>query len=209
MFDAIIILCGGISYNNSYVPNAWSLPRCEEALKHSTKYYIISTKYTCYKPPYTNEKGFPITESEVYAQFLISKGVPPKKILLETMSVDTIGNIYFTRLLHTDVRQWFRLAIITSKFHMARVRTIGNIIWNLEPSQPYNIVYIATDDSMIPEHILKKRQEKETQQTKNTISQLIHIQNMSDLHNWMYTHHKQYICQSESCNEETLLLKTY
>ena len=45
-------------------------------------------------------------------------------MLLESWSLDTIGNAAFARLFHAELRAWRRIHIITSDFHLARTEAI-------------------------------------------------------------------------------------
>jgi len=62
-------------------------------------------------------------------------------------SYDTIGNALFTRQMHTDVMNWRRLLILTSKFHMKRSKAIFDWVFSLDPpSTPYQLSFYGTLD---------------------------------------------------------------
>jgi uncharacterized SAM-binding protein YcdF (DUF218 family) len=42
-----------------------------------------------------------------------SRGVEGASVVQESVAWDTIGNAVFVRLLHTDVRRWHRLLLVT------------------------------------------------------------------------------------------------
>ena len=58
---------------------------------------------TPHKPCPHDAAGFERHESSDNARFLIGAGVPTSHLLEETASLETVGNAYFTRTLHTDV----------------------------------------------------------------------------------------------------------
>ena len=64
---------------------------------------------TTHKPPPLDTAGFPIDESMASARYLVERGVAPARVLLESWSLDTIGNAAFARLMHSDVRGWRRI----------------------------------------------------------------------------------------------------
>ena len=62
---------------------------------------------TVHKPSPRDERGFPITECGSMAQHLVKRlHVSPDHVFVEGVSLDTIGNAFFARLIHTDPRAW-------------------------------------------------------------------------------------------------------
>ena len=52
------------------------------------------------------------------------------------MSLDTIGNAFFLRTIHTDVLGVRRLLLITNKWHMARAMAIFEAVFALPAPPP-------------------------------------------------------------------------
>src|SRR6056297_2341497 len=99
-YDAILILGGGLISKEE--PKPWAKERLDEAIKSSNgkEYFIVLSAGTVHKPPFLDSEGFPVFEAEVMADYLIKKGINPKKVLTENSSYDTIGNAYFSRVIH-------------------------------------------------------------------------------------------------------------
>mmetsp|Transcript_82125 Transcript_82125/g.227781 ORF Transcript_82125/g.227781 Transcript_82125/m.227781 type:complete len:226 (+) Transcript_82125:41-718(+) len=104
--DAIIVLGGGLT--DAGLPTPWVEARLARAKaiydsvagpSHSGKPHLI-----CSGKGTANEAGAgdDITEAEACARFLVERSVPPHDILQEPLSRDTVGNAFFSRIVHTD-----------------------------------------------------------------------------------------------------------
>ncbi|KAL3902938.1 MAG: hypothetical protein SGPRY_011867 [Prymnesium sp.] len=122
-FHAIIIPAGGQLEEG---PPAHVLARLERALQlyrmaPSPKPYLITTAHgTPHKPCPRDVVGFERHEAQDNAQWLIRHGVPPDAMLEESLSLETVGNAFFTRVIHTDTRSLRRLVVVNNRFHMPR-----------------------------------------------------------------------------------------
>ena len=133
-FDAVVIPGGGL--NEVHEPAAWVTARLDAALRHDseTDAYLVLSRGTTHKPPPLDADGFPVDESAASARYLVRHGVSPRRVLLESWSLDTIGNAAFARLMHADLRRWKRVLVVTSAFHMARTRAIFDWVFALPPA---------------------------------------------------------------------------
>ena len=66
------------------------------------------------------------TEAEAMGAYLVAQGVPAEAILKEEESTDTAENIFFTRVRYLDPNGWRRPLIVTSAFHVPRVKVIAD-----------------------------------------------------------------------------------
>jgi uncharacterized SAM-binding protein YcdF (DUF218 family) len=66
------------------------------------------------------------TEAEAMGAYLVAQGIPAESILKEEESTDTAENIFFTRVRYLDPNGWRRALIVTSAFHVARVKVIAD-----------------------------------------------------------------------------------
>jgi hypothetical protein len=57
---------------------------------------------TIRRAPPLDASGYTVLESIVAAKVLLARGVPAARIWAETASLDTSGNAYFARVIHTD-----------------------------------------------------------------------------------------------------------
>ena len=133
LFDCIIVPGGGLGATGH--PHPWVAARLDAALKHDAdgSFYLVLSRGTTHKPPPLDAAGFPIDESMASARYLIERGVAPTRVLLESWSLDTIGNAAFARLMHSDVRGWRRILVVTSRSHMPRTRAIFEWVFSLPP----------------------------------------------------------------------------
>ena len=108
-YDAVIVLGGGQLAD--FIPPPHVLLRLQRAAQmyHSAPpgrrpVIITTSRGTPHKPSPHDASGFEIDEADCQARFLMTNlSIPASAILEENMALDTIGNAYFTRLLHTDV----------------------------------------------------------------------------------------------------------
>lgn len=63
-----------------------------------------------------------ITEAEAMKKYTLKKGVNKNDILKEEKSTDTIGNIFFVKQNILKPKRWKKLIVVTSDFHMERVK---------------------------------------------------------------------------------------
>ena len=116
-------------------PHPWVVARLDAALVHSaqTDYFLVLSRGTTHKPPPLDSAGFPVDESAASARHLVSRGVAPSRVLLESWSLDTIGNAAFARLMHSEPREWTDLLVVTSEIHLPRTRAIFEWVFTLPP----------------------------------------------------------------------------
>ena len=177
--DAIVVLGGG-----SHFP-PWTKVRCDLAFQQfqamGRKPAILALSGgTFHAPSELTEDGHVVTEAARTARYLTEElGVPAAQIVTETASFDTIGNAFFARTMHTDVRGWRSLLIITSEFHMPRSEAIFRTVFGLSLTdsnthsevggptgggggQPYHLQFLsASDDGVAEASALASRRSKE------------------------------------------------
>lgn len=61
-----------------------------------------------------------ITEAQSMKEYLIMKRVNPKRIYLETKSLDTLSNAVFSREIMKKHKSWKNVLLATSDWHMKR-----------------------------------------------------------------------------------------
>ena len=167
-YHAIVIPAGGQSEGG---PPPHVLARLERAvaifkMSAEPKPFVITTAWgTPHKPCPHDVAGFERHEAADNAQYLLQRGVPAERLLEESVSLETVGNAYFTRLLHTDVRALRRLAIVNNHFHMERTRHVFGHVFAVppregEPPATYELDFVEVEDRL-PEDVLKARLQKE------------------------------------------------
>ena len=186
-YDAILILGGGVREGGELPP--WVASRFELALaRRSGETLVCLSAGTWHRQP-PLENGFPISESVAGARYLMNRGVDAKQIRIENASYDTIGNAYFTKLLHVDPSGWQRLLVITSEFHMPRTRSIFDWVFGFEKGR-YKLEYAASPDPSVG--IVHKRRDKEKQALAGLLETQRKILCLRELHEWVFTEHAAY-----------------
>ncbi len=191
VYDALIIPGGGI-HKNGELP-LWVRRRLDLAVElYQGEYIITLSAGTTHKPAILDNNGFVIFESVAGANYLLKKSIPKEKILTETCSYDTIGNAYFARFIHTEILKLSKLHIITSEFHLARVKYIFDWVFNLDNIFNYELSFQSVTDMDIDKNILKLRYEKEKESLANLSILKQKITNLPQFHQWLFTKHNAY-----------------
>lgn len=191
---AIIILMNGLQ-SNSVLSQSSEL-RLKKAIDLYTgdELLVLTTGFTINKPPFF-KNNYPVYESYVGAQYLVNKGIPKYHILTERYSSDTIGNVYFTKIIHIDVLSIEHITVITSLFHLERTRLLFEWIYSLTGEMTrtnYQLFYIGSDnpnyDSDTYEDILKREKGSAKRIARNSSK----ISSQEDFHYWLFNEHDAY-----------------
>ncbi len=208
-YDAILIPGGGINDNGE--PHPWVKTRLDHAIKiHDTEYIITLSAGTVHKRTPRAKNGFPIFESVAAARYLINRGVNPDTILTEASSYDTIGNAYFSRVIHAEPGGFKKLLIITSEFHMPRTKAIFQWMYSLDnPDGKYHLTFDAVPDTGISTADLQARHDKEAHSLKQFLKNTAHIHTLRDCHQWLFTEHAAYSLSLTPTRATDRSLNTY
>lgn len=198
-YDVVIVPGGGLDAEREAA--AWVKARLDAALLHDahTDYYLVLSRGTTHKPPPLDGGGFPIDESAASAQYLVSHGVDASRVLLESWSLDTIGNAAFARLMHADLRGWLHILVITSAFHMPRTRAIFDWVFSLEPRRPNSKRSLRIDyeevaeSGLADEAVLESRRQKEAQALQTLrATTMAEVPDLAALHAFLFVKHGAY-----------------
>eukprot|EP00960_Hanusia_phi_P068252 766797-Hanusia_phi.AAC.4 len=174
--DGIIVAGGGQTDKG---PPPHVVLRLEKAVQiynsRTPKPYIITQgRGTPHKPSPLDDRGFEIHEASMNAKWLIDHGVDPSDILEESASMETVGNAYFVRALHTDVLQLHRLVVINNFWHMPRCKAVFDHVFSVPNDGPND-------------GVLKLRLEREKKSLPNYLPESTwakKIKTLRDLHKW-------------------------
>jgi uncharacterized SAM-binding protein YcdF (DUF218 family) len=146
-----------------------------------------------------------VDEAAASAAYLVARGVAASRVLLESWSLDTIGNAAFARLMHADPGGWSRLLLITSAFHMPRTRAIFEWVFALPPTLPTPVRAAArasalqleyeevTESGLADDDVLQSRRLKEEQALRVLRESTIPaIRDLRALHDFLFVHHGAY-----------------
>jgi hypothetical protein len=190
-YDAILVPGGGVR-EGGRLP-LWVRRRLDLAIQLIGGASIVTLSAgTTHRPPPLDEAGFPIFESVTAARYLIDAGVPPDRVLVETHSYDTIGNAFFSRVIHIDPRGMRRLLVITSDFHLARTQTVFNWVYRLTPALPYELGFRSVPDDGMDQSVLTERQAKERKSLEELTALAQRLTTLPDFHRWLFTEHDAY-----------------
>lgn len=210
-FDAILIPGGGLSPDGS--PPPWVAARLDRALEIPGEPAILTLSGgTTHKPPLLDERGFPILEAAAGARYLIERGCKASRIFVQASSYDTIGDAYFARVMHASVRNWRRLLIITSEFHIHRVEEIFRWIFSLDGGG-YELSFCATPDLGLPEAAIFARRQREIASLAKLASIVSAYSDLASVHQFLFTEHQAYCAHRRDYDPthapDPLALETY
>jgi uncharacterized SAM-binding protein YcdF (DUF218 family) len=184
--DLIIIPGGGLLADSSLPP--WTVARLEAALAIRTTEPILTLSAGSPHKP-----GNTISEAKAATAYLLGKGVAPTDLLEENLSLDTIGNALFARLLHTSPRGYRRLHVITSEFHLPRTQACFDWIFSAEgPDAGYVLTYQASPDVGLAPAAVAARQAKERAAIDLRAPERARLRTLAAIHEWLFTHHEAY-----------------
>ena len=212
--DGIIVLAGGLTPTGG-VPT-WVEGRLDAALAlhRKTGSIILCTGGgTPHKPPILFENGHINHESTVCANYLLERGVQSDKILKEWSSFDTIGNAYFSLVVHALPLQWKRVVAITSDFHMPRTKVAFDWIYGRGDSS-ICVDYVGVPDQGMSEEALKARMERERESAVALRKSASKLTSLVEINQWLHATHRCYAVSrqdewSKPTEADDLALKTY
>lgn len=190
-YDAVLVPGGGVQSDGLVRP--WVRRRLDRAVERlaECRYVITLSRGTTHKPPPLDAQGWPVTEAEAGARYLMSRGVGADRILTEVWSLDTIGNAYFSRVAHADPKAMSRLLVITSDFHMPRTKAVFDWIYGLSGGA-YDLTYEPVEDVGLEPEVLTARRERERESLEALRAIIPSISILEALHDWLFLHHNAY-----------------
>lgn len=121
-FDAAIVLAGGITDNGGLpegVKRRVALAHKLYRAKRVTA-IILAGKWSTY----WEHESPPHTEAALMYMHARALGVPAKVLYKEEHSQNTVDNIFYSMKLFLEPREWRKVLIITSDYHLARSKKI-------------------------------------------------------------------------------------
>ena len=226
--SAIIVLGGGLEASGA--PPSWQKERCHvaaklyhEAISSSSSSssaavpppprIIALSGGTPWKPPPRDARGFPVTEAAASVLYLgkemepAALRVPFEHLMEEAFSLDTIGNAYFLRAMHTDPARIRRLSVITNAFHMPRARAIFEWVFSLPlavgpsgavaagdqiPHAPYTLTFYTAENAGMSAETVALRSDKEAASLRNLPKTASRVRSMQELHRFVFDEHGAY-----------------
>lgn len=199
--DLIVVLAGGVDAEGR--PHCTVRERLRAAASVSATHgghvpILQNGGGTTWKPRYVDINNYAIPEAALMARELEKeRHIPFEDMYTEGFSDDTLGNAFFARVMHTDLRpSWRKLLIITSKFQMARTKAIYSWIFSLTPmpqGSGYELQFEAVPDDCLESQTLEVRQRKEVESLhKFSIGPLPKMRTLEDVHEFIFHGHSGY-----------------
>lgn len=126
MSDAIIVLGRGVRDDGTLPvdPQARVRRASELYSQGLAPYIVMSGAWT-----YHFDISPILAESSAMKNYAIELGVPADHIIEESKSMDTIGNVYFTKKNICEPRDWKNLIVVASDEHMPRIEYLFRKIY--------------------------------------------------------------------------------
>ncbi len=150
IMKALVLLSGGL--NSRYVVNNSTAIRCDKVVEIHDQYdYVICSSGTTYRKDGSHP---PYSEAEGMKRYLMERGVPVSKIILEETSKDTFSNAYYCRFLCLDPLKIVEFDVLTNKFHLERTQYLFDLVC---PAPDYTIDFVAAENPIVSPEILHNR----------------------------------------------------
>eukprot|EP00039_Didymoeca_costata_P014210 m.227043 g.227043 ORF g.227043 m.227043 type:complete len:218 (+) comp15970_c0_seq2:88-741(+) len=191
-YDAVIVPGGGLTKDGQ--PNSFVEARLDSAaqFKGKCKYFILLSRGTPHKPPPTDGTGQPIDEASASAAYLHKKhSIPENQMLLDTWSLDTIGNAYFAAAMLCAPLSLKKLMVVTSEFHIARTKCIFNWVFPLFIEQ-VSIAFQNSPNTGLDTENLEGRRTKEAASSRTVIAHSEKYKTKDAFVRFLFTEHGAY-----------------
>ena len=194
LYDAVIVPGGGLEPGTN-LPHSWVRSRLDAAIKlySRTQYIIVLSRGTTHRPSPRDSRQFPVSEAEASAKYLIVEGkLDPSRILLDSWSLDTIGNAAFARSMLCDPLHLQKLCVITSEFHMPRTRKIFDWVFSLDDGHTVIDYFSTPDEGMTTEQSAARRSKEEASLKTLVENTIPNTKTLLDLTRFLFIHHGAY-----------------
>ncbi|HLH17265.1 MAG TPA: YdcF family protein [Bryobacteraceae bacterium] len=191
-YDAILIPGGGVRAGGN-LP-VWVTRRLDRAMERAGSAWLVPLSAgTPHRPPPLDDSGFPILEARAGADYLAARGAEPERILIEAASYDTIGNAYFSSVVHAIPRGFRRALVVTSEFHMPRTEAVFRWVYGLAgPGEGCALDFDTVSDEGLDREMLRERIAGERARLAAVGELTGRIRSLADLHRWLFTEHGAY-----------------
>ena len=128
--QAIVTLGGGVSPEGVASPEAAARTRCAVALWHSLPVKpLLILSGGVFGPGVQRQGESPVSEAGSMAAIARGMGVAEDMVLCEELSLDTLGNFYFTARDIFSLHPVQHVTVVTSGYHCPRSALIARNLW--------------------------------------------------------------------------------
>lgn len=138
MSDVIIVLGRGIEDDGSLPPDPKArVGKATELYKDGVAPFVImSGAWTYHFDIHPNR-----SESKAMKEYAVELGIPEYALIEESKSMDTIGNVYFTKKDIIEQRGFKDIVVVASDDHMPRVKYLFEKIYG----EAYNLKFVISE----------------------------------------------------------------
>lgn len=188
IFDTVIAL----SHNMD--KTTWQLSQeSKECTAEAVKLYKCAlAEHVTLSGGYVDRKE--CSHAQMMRLYAADLGASFSHMLLEDTSLDTIGQVVFSKLHPAQLHNWEKIFVVSHLYHLPRVRAIFDFVYGTN----FHLEYIPMYDSTVP--VTKKMEEKE-QQSMQLFAGLVKDiarANDKDLLSCLFERHEKYIPFKES-----------
>lgn len=183
----VVVLGGGISDNGALPDHVEKRLQRAFELGGKSATYICSSIFTLNKSQVA-QQGWVLSEAVEMKKFL-QRVYSVDNVFVENASYDTIGSSLFVRLFFDFMLENKQLVIVTSDFHIDRVRLIFSKIFNLYPKINFKSIQFTSSQSNINS---SERTQHEVYAIRKFSELSVNWTNINDVKLWLFTHHDNY-----------------
>jgi hypothetical protein len=188
-YDAILIPGGGLGDHGEVPP--WVRARLDRALAVREDELLIPLSAGT---PHRRRTELEAVQS---ARYLLERGVPAERVPVEAVSLDTIGNAWFSRVLHAEPRWLRRLLVVSSEFHIARCEAAFRWVYGLGPREvEFELSFEPVPDVGMGVEALQARREREADSLRSLEPLTRRYTDVGMFHRWLYSEHAAYSARS-------------
>lgn len=191
-----IVLAGGLDANGK-LPN-FVINRLKRLRSLASPFdpVIFSSLFTLNVPQKFNNDGFVYSEAKQMLEYFAWSGGNPERCFIENSSFDTVGSAFFLRNNFDFLLRSRNVNVISSAFHIERVKMIFNFVFALKP-KIYDLSGLRFYSSIDPRNIgLRRMKEKAAEQKfKNEVK---NINDLEEFKWWLFDNHTNYNRQFNS-----------
>ncbi len=186
MSDAIIVLGRGITPDGALsLASTANVQRAEERYEAGRAPSLVMSGKWSYRATETYAR----TEASAMKTYAVELGVPADAVVCEEESLDTLGNVYFTKKRIVEPAGWRELTVVAAEEHVTRVRYLCEKIYG----PAYGWEFCAATQVLAPEQY-QEEVRHESESLARSHEWLDDIQDGDDVAIWelVQLHHPAY-----------------
>lgn len=144
-FDCIIVLANEMDRLGKL--NEESLNR----LNYGAQQFFKKRSNTIISCGWDYRKDSDLVIAEVFRDYFLSSGIPKKHLITEINSRDTVGDAFFSKINIVKKRNWKKILVVTSHYHVKRTKMIFDFIYGSN-----YLIKVESSDEISSNNLLQK-----------------------------------------------------